>query len=71
MTGNWNALEKRPELRQALELSRKSGATLLITKLDRPARNVHFVSGLMESKVKSAIERAGLQLQNQGGCEAR
>jgi DNA invertase Pin-like site-specific DNA recombinase len=47
-----NALEKRPELRQALELCRKSGATLLIAKLDRLARNVHFVSGLMESKVK-------------------
>lgn len=47
-----NALEKRPELRRALELCRKSGATLLIAKLDRLARNVHFVSGLMESKVK-------------------
>lgn len=47
-----NALEKRPELRSALELCRKSGATLLIAKLDRLARNVHFVSGLMESKVK-------------------
>jgi DNA invertase Pin-like site-specific DNA recombinase len=47
-----NALEKRPELRKALEMCRKSGATLLIAKLDRLARNVHFVSGLMESKVK-------------------
>lgn len=47
-----NALEKRPKLREALELCRKTGATLLIAKLDRLARNVHFVSGLMESKVK-------------------
>jgi len=47
-----NALVRRPELRKALELCRKSGATLLIAKLDRLARNVHFVSGLMESKVK-------------------
>lgn len=47
-----NALEKRPELRKALELCKRSGATLLIAKLDRLARNVHFVSGLMESKVK-------------------
>lgn len=47
-----NALEKRPELRSALEQCRKSGATLLIAKLDRLARNVFFVSGLMESKVK-------------------
>jgi DNA invertase Pin-like site-specific DNA recombinase len=47
-----NALERRPQLRLALELCRKSGATLLIAKLDRLARNVHFVSGLMESKVR-------------------
>ncbi len=47
-----NALEKRPELRTALDLCKRSGTTLLIAKLDRLARNVHFVSGLMESKVK-------------------
>lgn len=47
-----NALDRRPELRAALDLCKKSGATLLIAKLDRLARNVHFVSGLMESKVK-------------------
>jgi DNA invertase Pin-like site-specific DNA recombinase len=47
-----NALDRRPQLRAALELCKKSGATLLIAKLDRLARNVHFVSGLMESKVK-------------------
>ncbi|MCE1182494.1 MAG: recombinase family protein [Rhodocyclales bacterium] len=46
-----NALDKRPELRKALELCRKSGATLLIAKLDRLARNVHFVSGLIETSV--------------------
>ncbi|MFM0335636.1 recombinase family protein [Paraburkholderia fungorum] len=47
-----DALAKRPQLRAALELCRKRGARLLIAKLDRLARNVHFVSGLMESKVK-------------------
>jgi DNA invertase Pin-like site-specific DNA recombinase len=47
-----DALAKRPQLRAALDLCRKTGARLLIAKLDRLARNVHFVSGLMESKVK-------------------
>lgn len=47
-----NALDKRPQLRAALDLCRKQGATLVIAKLDRLARNVHFISGLMESKVK-------------------
>ena len=46
-----NALDKRPQLRRALEQCRKVKATLLIAKLDRLARNVHFVSGLLESKV--------------------
>jgi len=39
----------RPQLLQALATARAHGATLLIAKLDRLARNVHFVSGLMES----------------------
>jgi DNA invertase Pin-like site-specific DNA recombinase len=46
-----NALEKRPQLRLALEMCRKTGSTLLIAKLDRLARNVHFVSGLIETGV--------------------
>jgi DNA invertase Pin-like site-specific DNA recombinase len=44
-----NALDKRPKLRAALEACRKHGATLIIAKLDRLARNVHFVSGLLET----------------------
>lgn len=47
-----DALVKRPTLKAALEFCRKQGATLVIAKLDRLARNVHFVSGLMESRVK-------------------
>jgi DNA invertase Pin-like site-specific DNA recombinase len=47
-----NALAKRPQLRGALDLCRKRNATLLVAKLDRLARNVHFLSGLMESRVK-------------------
>ena len=44
--------ENRPKLNEALALCRKTGATLLIAKLDRLARNVHFISGLIESGVK-------------------
>jgi DNA invertase Pin-like site-specific DNA recombinase len=39
----------RPQLRAALAECRRTGATLLIAKLDRLARNVAFVSALMES----------------------
>ena len=41
----------RPELAKALAHARRSRATLVIAKLDRLARNVHFLSGLMESNV--------------------
>ena len=42
----------RPELARALAAAKRSKATLVIAKLDRLARNVHFISGLMETKVK-------------------
>ena len=41
----------RPSLAAALNLCRVHRATLVIAKLDRLARNVHFISGLMESGV--------------------
>jgi DNA invertase Pin-like site-specific DNA recombinase len=41
---------ERPELAKALVLCKKRKATLVIARLDR--RNVHFISGLMETKVK-------------------
>ena len=44
-----NALETRPQLRAALDACRKHKATLIIAKLDRLARNVHFVTGLLET----------------------
>jgi DNA invertase Pin-like site-specific DNA recombinase len=42
----------RPQLAAVLEACRKHKAVLLIAKLDRLARNVHFISGLMESGVE-------------------
>ncbi|PNY79333.1 resolvase [Deinococcus koreensis] len=42
----------RPQLAAALAQSRRTGAVLLIAKLDRLARNVAFVSALMESGVR-------------------
>jgi DNA invertase Pin-like site-specific DNA recombinase len=42
----------RPELVKALAACKRYKATLVIARLDRLARNVHFISGLMETKVK-------------------
>src|ERR1700730_17232121 len=41
----------RPELEKALMACRKHKAKLVIAKLDRLSRDVHFISGLMERKV--------------------
>jgi len=41
----------RPELARALAHAKETGATLLIAKLDRLARNVHFITGLLEAGV--------------------
>ena len=43
---------KRPMLSKALDACRERGAILLIAKLDRLARNVHFISGLLEANVR-------------------
>ena len=42
----------RPKLAAAVALAKREKVKLVIAKLDRLARNVHFVSGLMESGVE-------------------
>ena len=60
--GNWKLVAEytevesgkrndRPELADALVACRRQKAKLVIAKFDRLARNVHFISGLMESGV--------------------
>ena len=46
----------RPELQKALALVRKTGAELLVAKLDRLSRKVSFIATLMDdSKVKLRV----------------
>jgi DNA invertase Pin-like site-specific DNA recombinase len=42
----------RQELQQALQLCRMTGATLIIAKLDRLSRNLHFISSLQQSNIE-------------------
>ena len=44
--------ENRPELQKAIAACRQHRAVLLIAKLDRLARNVYFIAGLMNSDVE-------------------
>ena len=61
--GNWQLIQEivevesgkrndRPAIAEALRLCRLHKGTLVIAKLDRLARNVHFISSLMESDVE-------------------
>jgi len=43
---------RRPQLANAISQCKYTGAILLIAKLDRLARNVHFISGLIEAGVQ-------------------
>ena len=47
--------DARPQLAAALEFCRKHHATLVIAKLDRLSRDVHFISGLMKSGVEFIV----------------
>jgi DNA invertase Pin-like site-specific DNA recombinase len=46
------ASSNRPQLKAALELCKRRKATLVIAKLDRLSRNLHFISGLIESGIE-------------------
>lgn len=50
-TESGKKITNRPQLQEALKLCRRTRATLVIAKLDRLARNVHFISGLLETGV--------------------
>jgi DNA invertase Pin-like site-specific DNA recombinase len=48
-TGNGaDALKRRPQLNRALKAATKLAAPVLVAKLDRLSRDVHFISGLMQ-----------------------
>jgi DNA invertase Pin-like site-specific DNA recombinase len=43
-----DALDRRPVLAQALKAAKAQKATLVVSRLDRLSRNLHFVSGLID-----------------------
>ena len=44
--------DERPELAKAVRDAKRSKSILLIAKLDRLARKVHFISGMMEANIE-------------------
>lgn len=54
-----DALDRRPVLKEALQFARKHKCPILVAKLDRLSRDVHFVSGLMSNKVPFVVAELG------------
>jgi DNA invertase Pin-like site-specific DNA recombinase len=53
------ALDRRPVLRDALAQARKTKTSIIVAKLDRLSRDVHFISGLMTHKVPFVVAELG------------
>jgi len=54
-----DALDRRPELAAALARARKARCPVLVAKLDRLSRDVHFISGLMAHRVPFIVAELG------------
>jgi DNA invertase Pin-like site-specific DNA recombinase len=54
-----DALDRRPELAAALTRARKTKCPVIVAKLDRLSRDVHFISGLMTHKVPFIVTELG------------
>jgi DNA invertase Pin-like site-specific DNA recombinase len=54
-----DALERRPQLSAALEEARRSKCPVVVAKLDRLSRDVHFISGLMAHRVPFLVAELG------------
>lgn len=54
-----DALERRPQLAAALSEARKRRCSVVVFKLDRLSRDVHFISGLMAQRVPFIVVELG------------
>jgi DNA invertase Pin-like site-specific DNA recombinase len=54
-----DALDRRPMLRQALAQAKKLACSIVVAKLDRLSRDVHFISGLMAQRVPFLVADLG------------
>jgi DNA invertase Pin-like site-specific DNA recombinase len=54
-----DALSRRPQLAAALNEAKSLGSPVLVAKLDRLSRDVHFISGLMIQRVPFVVAELG------------
>jgi DNA invertase Pin-like site-specific DNA recombinase len=54
-----DALDRRPQLAAALNAARQHKAPIIVAKLDRLSRDVHFISGLMTHRTPFIVAELG------------
>ena len=54
-----DALDRRPQLSAALKAARQHKAPIVVAKLDRLSRDVHFISGLMMHRTPFIVAELG------------
>lgn len=54
-----DALDRRPQLAAALAHARRAKCSVVVAKLDRLSRDVHFISGLMAHRVPFVVAELG------------
>lgn len=54
-----DALDRRPQLSAALKVAKQHKAPIIVAKLDRLSRDVHFISGLMTHKTPFIVAELG------------
>jgi len=64
--GGPDALDKRPNLAAALKLAAKARCPIIVAKLDRLSRDIHFISGLMTQRGR--IHRCGVGSPDRSIC---
>src|SRR5215207_5323102 len=54
-----DALDQRPHLKAAIEEAARRNCPVIVSKLDRLSRDVHFISGLMKHRVRFIVTELG------------
>lgn len=56
-----DALDRRPQLAAALAAARRAKCPIIVAKLDRLSRDVHFISGLMSQRLPFIVAELGTE----------
>jgi DNA invertase Pin-like site-specific DNA recombinase len=56
-----DALDRRPQLAAAIKAARKAKCPVVVSKVDRLSRDVHFISGLMRERVAFIVTELGAE----------